>query len=71
MIDLESGRYPSADAPTLSFSHCASLPSRRVVQMNRMPIHNEWDWNEIAVTQPAAQSHTRHRVGCVCSAVFG
>jgi hypothetical protein len=26
MIISESDRYASADAPTLSFSHCASLP---------------------------------------------
>jgi hypothetical protein len=31
MIDRESGSDVSADATTLSFSHCASLPSLRVI----------------------------------------
>jgi hypothetical protein len=67
MIDRESGSYASADAPTLSFSHCASLPSHRVTQMKKA--HRSTTKGN-GSDQPAAQTRTRHHIGGVCSAVF-
>jgi hypothetical protein len=67
MIDRESGSYASADAPTLSFSHCASLPSHRVTQMKKA---RRSTTKANGSDQPAAQTRTRSHVNGVCSAVF-